>query len=348
MPVHPLRPACYGYGNQEPTTTDADVVLGYINPDYYFGGKMVLDKEKAVQAVREKIAKPLGMEVDQAAFLIKKVIDGNMGDAIFRETVLKGNDIKDFTLYAYGGGGATHCCGYGFFAGVRKIVVFPFSPVYCALGSANMDIVHFYEHSKTIEMMKSKTGQLFSDYELFNQTVKDLQEQAIRDFRPEGLNPELAKYELELDIRFGGMVDDLRVLSPALFIESENDIKNIYESFKREYSRTYSPYSLFPEGGVLIDNFLLKASIPQPKFEFPQWEIRGKIPPKESYKGKRQVYWEEYKGWHETDIYQLELLEAGNTIEGPTVVEAKYSTIVVPLGARLTINRFHNAEIEKI
>lgn len=340
-------PACYDLGGTEPTVTDADIVLGYINPDYYFGGRMRLNKDKAVSAIRDTIARPLGMEVDQAALVIKKLVDGSMGDAIFRETVLKGYDPKDFVLFAFGGAGPTHCCGYGFFSGVRKILVSPFSPVFCAFGSANMDIVHFYEYSKRIGMIDGTTQKYLSDYENFNQTVRDLQERAMNDFRPEGLNPEQAIYELELDMRFGGAVDPLRIVSPRLFLESEDDIKQIYEVFVREYSRVYSPYSIYPQGGVIIDNFLLKATIPQPKYVLPEWEIRGEIPPRESIKGKRPVYWEEYGDWRETDIYELELLECGNILEGPAVVEAKYTTLVLPPGAKLTINRFHSAEIEK-
>src|SRR5215468_1873797 len=179
-------PVCFNRGGKEPTVTDADVVLGYINPDYYFGGRMRLNKNAAVQAIREKIAKPLGMEVEQAAEVIRKIVNGNMASAIIKEVHLRGYSPEDFVLFVGGGAGATHVEGYK--ADVKKAVVFNFSPVFCAFGSSTMDIMHVYEASKKITLLEPGTKTPTSEFNAFNRTVESLVQQAKRDLTADGLS----------------------------------------------------------------------------------------------------------------------------------------------------------------
>ncbi len=341
-------PAAYDQGGTEPTVTDADVVLGYINPEYYHGGRLLLNKERAIEAIKEKVAKPLGMEVEEVALLIKRVVDGNMGDVIFRETVLRGFDPKEFILFAYGGAGPTHCCNYGFRAGVPKIVVSPFSPVFCAFGSANMDIVHIYEQSKRISLLAPLTMRYFTDYEVFNDVVRNLHQNALKELTLEGLPVDKVVFTLELDMKYGGVINILRLSSPHLFLQSEEEARAIYEAFEREYSRVYSPFALNPQGGVDIENFALKAIAPYERLKIPTYESKGGIPSSNSIKGKRPVYWEEYDGFRETTIYEQKLLQCGNVVEGPAVIEAEDTTVVLPPSHKLTINKYLCGEIEKI
>ncbi|MGH9003347.1 MAG: hydantoinase/oxoprolinase family protein, partial [Acidimicrobiia bacterium] len=135
-------PVCYDQGGTEPTVTDADVVLGYINPDTYYGGRMALNRSKAERAIREKVADPLGVSVEEAAALVRRVVDQNMASAIKREIHLRGYHPEDFILFAFGGAGPTHVSG--FLGDLSKAVVFRAAPVFCALGSSIMDIVHVY------------------------------------------------------------------------------------------------------------------------------------------------------------------------------------------------------------
>src|SRR5467141_821724 len=143
-------PACFNRGGTEPTVTDADVVLGYINPEYYFGGRIRLNKNAAVQAIRDKIAKPLGIDNERAAEVIRKIVNGNMASAIVKEVHLRGYSPEDFVLFVGGGAGATHVEGYK--GDVKKAVIFDFSPVFCAFGSSTMDIMHVYETSKKLAL----------------------------------------------------------------------------------------------------------------------------------------------------------------------------------------------------
>jgi N-methylhydantoinase A/oxoprolinase/acetone carboxylase beta subunit len=332
-------PACYDLGGTEPTVTDADVVLGYINPDYYHGGKMRLNKE---------IAKPMGIKPVEAAILIKKVIDGIMGDVIFRETVLRGFDPKNFVLFAYGGAGPTHCCGYGFHAGVPKIVTFPMSPVFCAFGSANMDIIHFYEQSKRVPLIAPMTKKYLTNFDLFNSVVRELQQRALKEIALEGLPTEAISFVLELDMKYGGLLDILRIASPRILLESENDAKEVYTAFEQEYSKVYSPFAINPEGGVDIENFAIKAIVPHPRVELPTYEEKGKTPPSSGLKGKRPVYWEEYGEFRDTPIYEQKVLECGNVVMGPAIIEAEDTTTVLPPGTMLTVSKYLSGEITRV
>jgi N-methylhydantoinase A/oxoprolinase/acetone carboxylase beta subunit len=341
-------PVAYNLGGTEPTVTDADIVLGYINPDYYHGGRIRLNKEKAINAIKEKIARPLNIDVEHAAILIKRIVDANMGDVIYKETALRGYDPGDFILFAYGGGGPTHCCGYGFRARMNKIVTFPFSPVFCAFGAATMDISHVYEQTKRIPLIAPSTMKYFEDYYEFNKIVEGLQAKAIDLINDEGFAVDNIIFSLEMDMKYGGQLNIHRASSPRLRVESESDVKAIYEQFEREYSELYSRYSVYPQGGVEIYNFILRATVVRPRPELPVHDIKGKSPTAESRKGKRPAYWEEYNDFRDTVIYAQESLESGNVIEGPAIIEATHTTIVMPPGVRGTLDKYLNLVMERI
>src|SRR6266516_1461260 len=209
-------PVAYNQGGTEPTVTDADVVLGFINPDNFHGGAIKLDRIRAERVIQRKIAEPLGMSTEDAALMIRRVVDGNMGQAIWRETVLKGFDPRDFILFAFGGAGPTHCCGYARAAEMYKVVIFPFAPTFCAFGSSTMDTVHLYERSRNIHLLDPATHEYMTDYEAFNDTVAWLEEAARRDFSGEGYGEGDIEYTVELDMKFGGQLNVKRATSPVL------------------------------------------------------------------------------------------------------------------------------------
>ena len=340
-------PASYNLGGTEPTVTDADIVLGYINPDYYHGGRMGMDKRKAVSAIREKIARPLGIEVVEAALLIKKIVDANMGDTIAKETFLRGYKPSDFILFAFGGAGPTHCCCYGPYAGINKMVVFPFSPVFCAFGSSTMDILHLFEQSLRLPLLAPGTMSPFSDYDVFNNMVKSLQEKAIKDITNEGFPVESIKFGLEIEAKYGGQLNILRFMSPRLFINSEADVRTVYKAFEDEYCRVYNRISAYPQGGADVLNLILRATVDHPKPELPSYPLSGEKPDKEALKGEREAYWTEYGSFRPTPVYEAKMLKHGNIIDGEAVIEAEDTTIVLTPGYRLSVDKYHNFIIEK-
>jgi N-methylhydantoinase A/oxoprolinase/acetone carboxylase beta subunit len=328
-------PACFNLGGTEPTVTDADVVLGYLNPEYYFGGKMRLDKNRAVQAVREKIAKPLGIGVEEAAVIVRKIVNGNMASAIMKEVHLRGHSPEDFILFVGGGAGPTHAEGYK--ADIPKAVTFAFSPVFCAFGSSTMDIMHVYEVSKKLTLMEPRTQKITNEFAPFNETVESLIEQARRDLSGDGLNLNDASFVLELDMLYGGQFHVKRALAPLLAVHSTEDVRAICDAFNKEFSEAFSPFVVNPEGGIFIESFILKAIVPTKKIELPKLKLEG-ASPAAARKGERPVYWPPEKDFRPTPIFTYESLRPGNRVEGPAIVEGEYTTLVVPPALHFSIN----------
>jgi N-methylhydantoinase A/oxoprolinase/acetone carboxylase beta subunit len=338
-------PVAYNQGGTEPTVTDADIVLGYINADYFHGGAIKLDRERAERAIRRKIAEPLGVSTEEAALMIRRVVDGNMGQAIWRETVLKGFDPRDFILFAFGGAGPTHCCGYASAAEMDKVVIYPFAPTFCAFGSATMDVVHLYERSRHLHLLDSG-GRYLTDYGAFNEIVTWLEDMARRDFEGEGYRTDQIDYVLELDMKFGGQLNVKRATSPVLRVTGQPDVLAIRRAFEEEYAQAYSPLGVNPEAGIEIHNFALRGRVAQPKPELTRYEL-GAADASGARTGERAVYWGGGTGWRPTPVYRQDLLRPGNQLAGPAIVEAEDTTVVIEPGWTLRIGEYLDGVIER-
>jgi len=340
-------PACYGAGGVEPTVTDADLILGYVNPDYFLGGRMKLDKEKAIKAM-ERISKPLGLTVDEAARNVRKVVAANMGNVIFKEISLKGFGPKEFVVFAYGGAGPTHCADYAAYLGAPKIITFPFSAVFCALGGATMDLKHIYETSRNLNLCTpGRPGRYTTDFAKFNSVVDSLAEKALRDMENEGFSAKDVEFRLELEMKYGRQGVFTRFVSPKLRLESEADVAAICEAFYQAYIKRYGTMSALPEMGINVDNFYLVATVYLPNPQIATFDLAGENP-KAALKGKRSAYWESLDGFKETPVFDGDLLKPGNLIPGPAIVESKDTTIVIPPDRKLTIDKYLNGIMECI
>ena len=324
-------PAAYDQGGREPTVTDADLVLGYLSPERFHGGQLKLNQRRAERAIRDRVASPLGIDVPEAALLIKRVIDARMGAEIYKETVLKGYDPRDFVIFAAGGAGPVHCCSYAESAGMSKVVVFPFSSAFCAYGSSTMDVVHVYERSRRFPLLTAVGGHWLEDYDGFNSVVEGLRELAYRDFAGEGFDPDQVRFALELDMKFGGQLNVKRVAAPLERVGSESDMRALYAAFEREFSEAYSPLGLNPDAGVEIEAFVLKASLPQRHTDRPLAAPRngGGAPTPTGY---RDALFAAEAGWVQTPLYEMERLAPGDQLRGPALIDSDDTTVVVAPG----------------
>ncbi|MFH1150746.1 MAG: hydantoinase/oxoprolinase family protein [Actinomycetota bacterium] len=339
-------PACYGLGGKEPTVTDADLVLGYINPDYYLGGKKKLDTRKATRAIRDRIAGPLGIDVLEAAMSIKRVVDSTMGHEIFKEVVLKGYDPRDFVLLAYGGAGATHCCGFAEALEVEKILTFPYSSVFCAYGGSVMDILSVYESTASLTLYDRLTDSYTCEFDEFNRSVEEMLHLAFRDLKGQGLDVDRAAFTLELEMRYGTQFFTEYVESPKGLLAGEDDSREICERFSEKYRGLYGESAAYPEGGIEVLSQRLRAIYPVPHHEFPVFEPVG-TDPAAGLKGTRGVCWDG-ASLTETEIYDAGLLQCGNEVRGPAIIETDDTTCVLPGGWRYTVDRFLNGAIERV
>ena len=340
-------PACYDKGGTEPTVTDADLVLGYLNPDNYLNGKMMLDPDLAFEAIEAKVAKPLGIDVVEAAMRIRRLVDAKMGQEVFNEVALKGYDPRDFVLLACGGAGPTHACGFAPYLGVTSVLASPYSPVFGAFGASTMNIQQVWDKSRTLKIFRWHDQSYLEDLDAFNSVVKELRDLALRDLRLEGYSDDQVRFRLELDMRFGMQYNLTRVVSPHLTVGAPEDFKDICDQFTAEYAAIYSPEAVFPVGGINVECFYLTAWVQTPIPALAQEEPAGTEPPAEARLGSRQAWWGDPVTAVDTPVFSFETLRAGNMLDGPAIVEARDTTYVVEPGWRLTIDRLHNARLTR-
>jgi N-methylhydantoinase A len=340
-------PVCYDQGGQEPTVTDADLVLGYLNPENYLGGNILLDPELSEKAIKEKLADPLGVGVVEAAYRIKQIVDARMGQEVFNEVALKGYDPRDFVLLACGGAGPTHACGFAPYLQVKKVIVSPYSPVFGAFGASTVKIQQVWEKSKTMKIFQWATQAYSEDLNGFNSVVYELKDLAVRDLRLEGYREEDIHFRLEMDMRYGMQYNLTKITSPHLHVESPQDFKDICDRFTEQYSAIYSPEATFPMGGINLECFHLTAYVEKAPPELISYGSKGEKPPEEARLSPRQAYWALTKGFVDTPVYLFDALLPGNRIEGPALIEAKDTTYVIEPEWQFTLDEFRNAALEK-
>lgn len=323
-------PAAFDLGGMEPTVTDADIVLGYIDADNFLGGRMALKRERAVQAIASRVAEPLSLSVEEAALRIKKTVDGNIGARIAQEVVARGRKAGDFALLAYGGAGATHCCGYARALGAKRIIAFPYSAVFSAFGSSTADVVHHYTHTEPMTVYAKTEGVGAGYAERINQIVEELRATAVHDIRGEGFSADEVAFELDIIVSDGTGPARL-VHSPTVRFAGGPDLQAACEA------------ALPGADTVVFDTLMLRARGAVPHPEMPTFASVGDDP-SSALKTHRQVYWD--GGFRETPVYDYERLGSGNVVQGPAIIESESTTYVLPVGAGLTVDRYRNGIIE--
>jgi N-methylhydantoinase A len=340
-------PACYDKGGKEPTVTDADLVLGLYNAENYLGGEMLLDIDLAKKAINEKIAQPLGIPVEEAAWRIRRMIDARMGQEVFNEVALKGHDPRTFVLYACGGAGGAHAVGFAPFIGVSKIVVPLQSSVFGAFGASTMAIKEVWERSRSLKLFNWSEQAYLSDLAPFNDLVSELVDLATRDLKLEGFNERDMAFRLELDMRYGSQYNMTRVTAPKLRLDNTDDVKALCDAFTARYAEVYSPEATFPAGGINVESFFLTASVAQDPFALPAETLAAAEPDVSAKTETRPVYWDPADGFVATPIYDARRLKPGNRLAGPAVIESPDTTYVVAPGWTFHIDAWRNGVLER-
>ncbi|MCF8475322.1 MAG: hydantoinase/oxoprolinase family protein [Emcibacter sp.] len=340
-------PVCYDQGGTEPTVSDADLVLGLYNAENYLGGEMLLDEELAREAIEKRIAIPLGISIEEAAYRIRRLVDAHMGQEVFNEVALKGHDPRSFVVLACGGAGGAHACGFGTFIGAKKVIA-PFqSSVFGAYGASTMPIKEVWDKSYSLKLFQWADQSYLSDLEGFNNLVAELKNLATRDLRLEGYRDDQMHFKLELNMRYGSQYNMTKVRTSRLEMRDAQDIKEICDEFTRLYGETYSPEATFPAGGINVDNFSLTASVASNLKILTALDLVGAEPDHAALRKSRPIYWSPEKGYEDTPIYDYYQLHPGNKIIGPAILESPETTYVVEPGWTFTMDAYRNCIMEQ-
>jgi N-methylhydantoinase A len=331
-------PACYGKGNTVPTVTDADVVLGYVNPDNFLGGRIKLDREKATAAV-QGVADALGIGLYEAASGIARIAEFKMADIIRKMTVEKGFDPRDFVLFAFGGAGPAHAGVFAQELGVRQVVIpqKEIASCWCAFGAASADILHIHEQ---VDIMVTPF-----DHERVNARLAELEARADEAMARDGIAAQRRRYQFSLDMRHKGQINEVEVTLPAPRVSGDFH-EALRERFYARYEQLYGRGSSYRNARLEIVTFRLRATAATPKPNLSAGATGTERIADAARRGSRPVYWADLKRAETTPIFDGAHLAPGNRIDGPAVIETTDTTVVVHPGRHLTVDTYGNFAID--
>ena len=323
-------PVAYDQGGLDPTVTDADVVLGRIDPNRFFNGRKKLNRAKAEAAIKEKIAATLGCDLFKAAKGMIDIVDSRMADLIRKLTVERGVDPRDFVLFAYGGAGPTHVGAYAREVGIRTVVISPYSSVFSALGIASADIVRVYSQSNPLRSP--------FDIERINSLFSRLEEQASRDLTARGLEAGPTTLSRILDMRFRHQVHQVKVPAPDGKL-SLDDVDDIVQRFVGLYEQSFGQGTAVTEAGVEILTFHVVSTTRHASVALKESALEGHDP-SAARSGSRPVYFED--DFVETPIFEHSRLASGNKISGPAIIEGANTTLPLHPGQEIIVDGYKN------
>ncbi|HEY3075832.1 MAG TPA: hydantoinase/oxoprolinase family protein [Burkholderiales bacterium] len=330
-------PVCYGRGGTVPTVTDAQLVLGYLDPDNFAGGRMVLNKQAAVEAIAA-LGAQIGMSAIECAAGVCRIVELQMADIIRKVTVEKGFDPRDFVLFAFGGAGPAHAGVFARELGVRKVIVpqRKAASTWCAFGAAAADVLHIFEHT---EIMATPVPA-----KRINEQLDALEKRAAQLMKSEGIEAKRHRFEFSLDVRHKGQINEVEITLPWTRLPNDYEAQ-LRQSFVRRYEQLYGRGSALAGAQLelVVARLRAKALTPQPKLVKAK-KSSARIP-KEAVRKKRDIYWPDLGKRRATPVYDGELLLSGNKIPGPAIVETADTTVVVQPGTRLRVDELGNFEM---
>jgi acetone carboxylase beta subunit len=333
-------------GVETVTMTDCSLILGYINPDYFLGGKIPLNKNRALKYIEEQLANPLKADAYSTARGSLDLIEINMKNHLNGMIQGLGFRPENYTLISFGGGGPLHVAGYVRELKFQEILIPEWAPAFSAFGCACAD--HSYRHERSVDLVVPPDGSMSAFVSsILNSTWKELKNNIIEEFKAEGRDPKDLIFKPSLRLQYFGMMDDLEVNSPTeeLSIELAPNKEMYYSPELNEISKRYD--NLFeeifrrgtksPELGYHITKAIGTGIVPVPKPKLPERILNQEKPEENALKGHRDIFWG--NGWHEAEIWEMNLINSGNLIKGAAVIEAPATTLLVPPGFQVKLDK---------
>ncbi len=324
-------PACYGKGGTQPTCTDADLVLGYLDPDYFAGGKIKLDREAAERAIEEQIAKPMGLSVLNAAAGMYRVINTNMAQGVREVSIKRGFDPREFPVVAAGGAGPRHACMICQELEIPLFIVPRESSIFCAAGMLMSDLQHDFVSS----FVSTLDG---VDWNKLNALIFEMQSEGGKLLTEEGIPEDCRQFTLKLDCRYVKQYHEVSFVVPYEAAQAA-DVERISAAFHGEHDRLYG-YSLQDEGtSIELINVRVQAVgvTEKPSFaEEPQVDADADA----ALKGERSVYVPEEQASRMVPVYDGHQTRHGHRISGPALIEQVNTTLLLTASFDCVCDRY--------
>ncbi len=329
-------PICYGRGGKHPTVTDANLVLGYINPEALCGGDFKLTSEGVREAIAEQVGTPLGLDVVEAAYGIFRIVNANMSNAIRRVSSQSGYDPRDFRMVVYGGNGPVHAGRQAEELGVRQLLVPKTSPAFSALGLLIADYVVDTQRSYITPAGRAEADRV-------NELLDEMERHAERELSAAGLGREALDFQRYLNLCYPGQTFDMAV--PAVADDrgrmGEAELRATVEAFHDLHEELHT-YAVRDEEPVLRSvRVQTVGRTEKPGLAEPA-PARGRV--EDALRSRRQAWFD--GRFHDTPVYDGDELGPGHGFEGPAIVEERFTTIVVQPGHRAEVDRWGNTVID--
>jgi N-methylhydantoinase A/oxoprolinase/acetone carboxylase beta subunit len=321
-------PACYGLGGEEPTVTDADLLLGYLDPDYFLGGEMPLDPERAERAVQSRVAERLGISVTEAASGIYRIVSENMAAAAKIHAAEKGRDIRGCTLLTFGGAGPVHAREVARRTGITRVLVPLNAGVLSAIGLLVAPV-----QVDSVKTGFMRLGEF--DRKKVDEVFGEMEAQALTTLTRMGIPARQVAFERSADMRYVGQGYEIMV---PLREGSLGDPSRLLQAFYRTYTRCFGRHLTNVAVEALSWRLTARWQTAIAQRRLPPGRHRGAAPPK----GQRRAYFAEIGRRVMVPVYDHYALEPGTSIGGPAIVEQRESTAVVGPRDRVTVDPRRN------
>lgn len=327
-------PACYGRGGRLPTCTDADLVLGYLDPAYFLGGRLPLDAGLAREAIARVVAGPMRVEVEEAAAGMVRVIDANMAHGVRAITLERGLDPREFPMVVAGGAGPLHACSIARELGIPLLLVPATASILCAAGMLLTDLQHDFVRSFVAPFAEVDPARLRA-------LVEGMVAEGLGQLRREGIPEGDTAHRVDLDLRYLSQYHEVTVPIPAEWI-ARGDREAVAEAFHATHDRLYG-YHLREEGtGLELINVRVRSTGRTPKPSFHRLPAGGEDPGA-ARKGRRRAFLPDRGAFEEVPVYDGHRLRPGNVVPGPALVERFDTTLFLAPGFVARVDDFGNS-----
>ena len=325
-------PVCYNLGGEEPTCTDADLVLGYLDPDFFAGGRIKLNLDKAKKAIEDKLAKPLKYDLYETAAGMYNIINVNMAAAVREVAVKEGVDPRDFPMIVAGGAGPNHSCMIALELDIPLMIIPRESSIFCAAGMLISDLQHDYVKSYISKLEDIDANQ-------FKKYFAEMKEQGIKILKEEGINDEKRiEFSYFLDLRYSRQYHEVTVQVTESDIENAN-WDSIAAKFHPAHNELFG-YSLEEEKTpVELINLRLKVIGKTDKPKFTMMDYHGESS-EHAYKNSRKAYIPSEKEFKEIPVFDSLKLKFGNRVSGPAILEQINTTAFIPPEFSVIVDKF--------
>lgn len=330
-------PVVYRHGGEEPTVVDVDAVLGYLNPDFFFGGRETLDVDLARRTFERKVAGPLGMDVLDAAAAIYRLANNLFFDLLHRTTVQRGLDPRQFALFSFGGTAGMHVAAYGEALGVPRIVIPNSASVHGAFGLITSNIAHEDQVTQPMQAPADPTAVA----ELYGR----LEERMVAQLADEGFTGEQVRLQRSVDMRYRRQVHILAVPVDSDGPVDEDTLERAVARFEALYQEKYGRESAYREAGIELVSFRLRGEgiVRTPDFRV---EETGESDASQAVVKRVEAWVADPGEMREVDGYDYQLLRPGNALEGPSIIWTPITTVVVAPGQQASLDEYRNLVID--